>query len=132
MTFHIDLLLLELYISFCTHFLSASRSFLFTLSRHIRNFAAQAYMASLFSHEVHSQLQIYAPPWRRAFNYYIKYINIGKTKLLIRIYIHIQYMNLRDERHKLTQILYICTRYLDGRVVPQNCTSITKAFLTIF
>ncbi len=42
----------------------------------------------------------------------------------------IQYMNLQDERHKLTQRL--CTGYLDGHIVPQNCTSITKAFLTIF
>ena len=79
-------------------------------------------MTSLFSHEVHSQLQIYALPWRRAFNYYKIYKYGEKTKL--------QYMNLQDERHKLTQRL--CTGYLDGHVVPQNCTSITKAFLTIF
>ena len=43
---------------------------------------------------------------------------------------YMQYMNLRDERHKLTQRL--CTGYLDGHVVPQNCTSITKTFLTRF
>ena len=43
---------------------------------------------------------------------------------------YMQYMNLRDERHKLTQRL--CTGYLDGYVVPQNCTSITKTFLTRF
>ncbi len=39
-------------------------------------------------------------------------------------------MNLQDERHKLTQRM--CTGYLEGHVVPQNGTSITKAFLTIF
>ena len=41
-----------------------------------------------------------------------------------------QYVNLRDERHKLTQKLY--TGHLDGNVVPQNCTSITKTFVTRF
>ncbi len=59
----------------------------------------------------------------------IKYINIGKNYATYKN-IYIQYMNLRDERHKLTQRL--CTGYLDGHVVPQNWTSITKAFLTIF
>ena len=34
--------------------------------------------------------------------------------------------SVQDERHKLTQRL--CTGYLDGHVVPQNCTSITKSF----
>ena len=33
-------------------------------------------------------------------------------------------MNLRNERHKLTQRLG--TGDLDGQVVPQNCTSITN------
>ncbi len=83
-------------------------------------------MTSLFSHEVHSQLQMCALPWRRAFNYYKIYKYGEKTKLLYKN-ICIQYMNLQDERHKLTQRL--CTGYLDGHAVPQNCTSITKLFL---
>ena len=39
-------------------------------------------------------------------------------------------MNLRDKRDNLTQRL--CTGYLDGHVVPQNCTSVAKTFLTKF
>ena len=37
-------------------------------------------------YEVHSQLQMCALPWRRAFNYYKIYKYGEKTKLLIRIY----------------------------------------------
>ncbi len=40
-------------------------------------------MTSLFSHEVHSQLQMYALPWRRAFNYYKIYKYGEKTKLYL-------------------------------------------------
>ena len=53
-----------------------------------------------------------------------------KIKMSCHIISYIQCMNLRDERHRLTQRL--CTGYLDEHVVPQNCTSITKAFLAIF
>ena len=56
-------------------------------------------MTSLFSHEVHSQLQMCALPWRRAFNYYKIYKYGEKTKLLIRIYVYRDINYLKSFRH---------------------------------
>ena len=76
-------------------------------------------MTSLFSHEVHSQLQMCALPWRRAFNYYKIYKYGEKTKLLIRIYAYnIRIYKMRDINSLRDCALDIWTGMLFHKIAP--------------